>query len=244
MPGRRPDDRRLLKNLHSGASGAPRHLTVAGPLGPGSVRSGFSRSEATSAHCLPQRSPEANASVSGDGADDVAAGAAERVDTEAAQDEDVGQRTVHDLLHLLFRGGAVNLVDAHPVVLTPGDDDAAQSGLGGQADPADRAVDSVGVVQGQAGLGQRRGDLDDECGKRVLVGEPRVPVAGSRSNCSVRCASQARSCGDGPRSSPPSARAIPKVGRAPTRSAVSSAPAAQPASARSRNGPATTRPGP
>src|SRR4051794_29589974 len=78
-----------------------------GPLGPGP--SGLASTGPKQRRCTAFRywSQEANASVSGDRADDVTAGAAERVDAEAAQDEHVGERTVHDLLQLRVRGGAV-----------------------------------------------------------------------------------------------------------------------------------------
>ena len=108
----------------------------------------------------------------------MAAGAAEGVDHEAARREHVGHGTVHHLLHQRGRPGPVGLVDAHPIVLTPGHDDPAERRLRDQAGAADLAAGSGGVVEGKPGLRQRRGDLDDQGGQCVLVGEDRVPVLG------------------------------------------------------------------
>ena len=52
------------------------------------------------------------------------------------------------------------------------------AGSRGQAGAADLAVRAGGVVQGQPGLRQRAGDLDDQGGQRVVVGERLVPVVG------------------------------------------------------------------
>ena len=92
------------------------------------------------------------------------------------------------------------------------------------------------VVQRQPGLDQRGGDLHDQRGQRVGVGQQRRPTrAGSRSSWSPSSPSHARSSGEGRGATPPSARRMPwteTAGSPPDR-------AAQSASIRSANGPAT-----
>ena len=72
----------------------------------------------------------------------------------------------------------MHLVEAHPVVLAPGDDDSVEPRLRQQADPSGRAARATGVVQRQPGLGDRGSDLDDEGGERVVVADLGVPVLG------------------------------------------------------------------
>ena len=113
-----------------------------------------------------------------DRADDVAAASSEGVDDETAGPEHVGQCPVHYGVHHVVRGRAVDVIDAHPVVLAPADDNPAEPRLGDQADSADGATGCGGVVQGQADLAERRCDPDDQSRQRVVVGEFRVPVLG------------------------------------------------------------------
>jgi len=108
----------------------------------------------------------------------VPAAEGDRLEAETPRGQHVGQRPVHHLLHHEVRGRAVHLVDADPVVLPPGDDDAAEPGLRREARAAELPAVPGAVVQGQPRLGQRRGDLDDEGGQRVLLGQDVVPVLG------------------------------------------------------------------
>ena len=138
----------------------------------------------------------------------------------------------------------MHLVDAHPVVLAPGDDDAAELGLRDEAGAADLAAGAVGVVQGQPGLRQRRGDLDDQGGQRVLVGEQDLPVLGQALELLPEVGQPRPVLRRGPavEDAVRTADAVDRAGRRPGARRPGS-PAAHRASARSGNGPATIRAG-
>ena len=101
-----------------------------------------------------------------------------RVDHEAARGEHLGDRTVHDLLDERRGRRAVHQVDAHPVVLAPRDDDAAQLRLRDQAGTADLAPAPRASCSGSPASDSEAVDLDDQGGQRVLVGEQCLPVVG------------------------------------------------------------------